>query len=391
MVAETKLYDSLNISPTATQDEIKRAYKKAALKFHPDKNKNNPDAVEKFKARQRGEPSSAQNDFLKSKYRLTQIYYHTEVSQAYEVLSDPEKRKVYDQYGLEFLLRGGTAEPPPGAGGPGGMPFGAGGMPGGFAGFGGMPGGGGTRTFHFSTGGGAGGFHFSNPEDIFSNFARSGGAEMEDDDLFSILGGLGGARGAGARRKGAANGARRAPTPEVTTVERPLPLSLEELFTGVHKRMKIKRKTFNERTGKRSVEDKILEFDVKPGLKAGSKIKYAGVGDQEEGGTQDLHFIITEKEHPTFKRDGDDLITTIDIPLKEALTGWNRTVTTIDGKQLRVSGAGPTQPGFEEKFPSLGMPKSKFPGQRGDLIVKVQVKFPTTLTAAQKSKLKEIL
>ncbi|KLJ11258.1 DnaJ like subfamily B member 4 [Blastomyces silverae] len=170
--------------------------------------------------------------------------------------------------------------------------------------------------------------------------------------------------------------------------------------------MKIKRKTFDERTGKRSVEDKILEFDVKPGLKAGSKIKYAGVGDQEEGGTQDLHFIITEAslyfdtplslvliymEHPTFKRDGDDLITTIDIPLKEALTGWNRTVTTIDGKQLRVSGSGPTQPGFEEKFPSLGMPKSKFPGQRGDMIVKIQVKFPTTLTAAQKSKLKEIL
>ncbi|PGH29101.1 hypothetical protein GX50_08150 [[Emmonsia] crescens] len=367
MVAETKLYDALSIPPTASQDEIKKAYKKAALKFHPDKNKNNPDAVEKFK----------------------------EVSQAYEVLSDPEKRKVYDQYGLEFLLRGGTAEPPPGAGGgggPGGMPFGAGGMPGGFSTFGGMPGGGGARTFHFSTGGGAGGFHFSNPEDIFSNFARSGGAGMDDDDVFSILGGLGGARGAGPRRKGGANGAqRRAPTPEVTTVERPLLLTLEELFTGVHKRMKIKRKTFDERTGKRSVEDKILEFDVKPGLKAGSKIKYAGVGDQEEGGTQDLHFIITEKDHPTFKRDGDDLITTIEIPLKEALTGWNRTVTTIDGKQLRVSGAGPTQPGFEEKFPSLGMPKSKFPGQRGDLIVKVQVRFPTTLTPAQKSKLKEIL
>src|ERR1700761_1596720 len=114
MVAETKLYDALSVSPSATQDEIKKAYRKAALKWHPDKNKDSPNAAEKFK----------------------------EVSQAYEILSDPEKRKIYDQYGLEFLLRGGPPPPPPGAeGGMGGAGFG--GMPGVFAGFGGgMPGGG---------------------------------------------------------------------------------------------------------------------------------------------------------------------------------------------------------------------------------------------------------
>src|SRR5271154_2312690 len=109
MVAETKLYDALSISPTASDTEIKKAYRKAALKWHPDKNKDNPNASEKFK----------------------------EVSQAYEILSDPEKRKVYDQYGLEFLLRGGA--PPPEAGADA-NPF-AGGMPGGFGGFGGVPGG----------------------------------------------------------------------------------------------------------------------------------------------------------------------------------------------------------------------------------------------------------
>ncbi len=378
MVAETKLYDALSISPTATQDEIKKAYRKAALKFHPDKNKDNPNAAEKFK----------------------------EVSQAYEVLSDPEKRKVYDQYGLEFLLRGGQA-PPPGAEGMDGMPGGGfGGMPGGFS-FGGMPGGGGggTRSFHFSTNGGSG-FSFSDPNDIFSSFARAGaggagggagGGGVDDEDIFNLLGGGFGGRAGGSRRSasgfgGGGFGGRqpRPQTPEVTVVERQLPVTLEDLYKGAHKKMKIKRKTFNAQV-QRASEDKILEMDIKPGLKAGSKIKFSGVGDQEEGGTQDLHFIVTEKPHASLTRDGDDLKTTIELDLKEALTGWKRTVTTIDGKQLNVSGAGPTQPGYEERFPGLGMPLSKKPGERGDFVVQVKVNFPTSLTAAQKAKIKEAL
>ncbi|KAK2744970.1 hypothetical protein FQN57_004100 [Myotisia sp. PD_48] len=364
MVAETKLYDSLGITSSATQDEIKKAYKKAALKYHPDKNRNDPSAAEKFK----------------------------EVSQAYEVLSDPEKRKVYDTYGLEYLLRGGTSSPPGGAEGfGGGMP---GGVPGGFQGFGGMPGGaGGARTFHFASGGGPGGFSFSSPDDIFSSFARSG----EDEDLFSFMGGMGGAgrggRGGAFRPAGAryAQEPRRPPTPEVTTIERKLPLTLEDLFNGVHKKMKIRRKTFDERTGKRNMEDKILEFDIKPGLKAGSKIKFRGVGDQEEGGTQDLHFIVVEKDHPTFKREGNNLITTVELSLKEALTGWNRVVSTIDKNQLRIGSQGVTQPTYEERFPSQGMPDTKSPGTRGDFIIQVKIQFPATLTPAQKQALSEIL
>ncbi|KAI9807300.1 MAG: hypothetical protein M1833_000043 [Piccolia ochrophora] len=372
MVKETKLYDQLSIKPDASQDEIKKAYRqvhggqtKAALKFHPDKNKDKPDAAEKFK----------------------------EVSQAYEILSDPEKRKTYDQYGLDFLLRGG-AEPPQGGGVPGGMPFEGGGMPGGF---GGMPGGGGTRTFHFSTGGGRGGFSFSNPDSIFSDFLRGGGANMgDDDDLFASFGGMGGGGGGRSRGRfgsasyGQSNGRARAPTPEVTTLEKPLPVTLEELFKGANKRMKIKRKTFDE-TGKRTMSDKILEMYIKPGLKPGSKIKFKGVGDQEEGGTQDLHFIIQEKEHPLYKRVDDDLIHTVDIDLKEALTGWQRVVATIDNKQLPLHFSGPTPPSFKERFPGLGMPNSKKPSERGDFVINVNIKFPTSLTPAQKTKLKEIL
>ncbi|KAI9888721.1 MAG: hypothetical protein M1814_006490 [Vezdaea aestivalis] len=364
MVAERKLYDELSIKPEATQEEIKKAYRKAALKHHPDKNKDKPDAADKFK----------------------------DVSQAYEILSDPEKRKIYDQYGLEFLLRGGTEAPPPNsgpAGGMGGMPFEQ------FQQFGGGMPGGRSHTFHFTTSGGPQGFTPSDPNNIFREFGRSegfGGGGI-DDDFFNILGGgVPGAYPSRGRGDGFdhARPRRKDMSPEVTTVERPLLLTLEELFKGTHKKMKVKRKTFDE-SGKRTTSDRILEMDITPGLKAGSKIKFKGVGDQEEGGTQDLHFIISERDHSLFKRDGDDLRHTIEIDLKEALTGWKRTVPTIEGAHLLVSGPGPTSPGHEISFPEKGMPKSKKPSERGNFIVVVKVKFPPSLTVNQKTQLKSIL
>ena len=130
-------------------------------------------------------------------------------------------------------------------------------------------------------------------------------------------------------------------------------------------------------------------------MKAGSKFKFKGVGDEIDGSKQDLHFIIEEvgskyteasiyliadtpfpspqKPHETFTRDGDDLATVLSIPLKDALLGWSRQVKTIDGRQLKVSHAGPTSPTWQEVYPGQGMPKSKSPGERGDLIVKVNV------------------
>lgn len=92
-----------------------------------------------------------------------------------------------------------------------------------------------------------------------------------------------------------------------------------------------------------------------------------------------------------FRRDGDDLRHDVDIDLKEALTGWRRTISTIDGKQINVGSTGPTPPTWTDRFPNLGMPKSKKPNERGDLIVGVKIKFPTSLTQDQKNKLKEIL
>lgn len=251
------------------------------MKWHPDKNKDDPNAAEKFK----------------------------ECSQAYEILSDPEKRKIYDQYGLDVLLHGG-GQPPP-EGGPGGNPFaGGGGMPPGFDFGGGMPGGmpgGGGRSFHFSTGGGGpGGFSFSSADDIFAEFMRSGaaggmggGMGGGDDDDFAHMfggGGFGGGRPGRTRMRTGGMGPRDR-TPEVTTIERPLPIALEDLFNGVTKKMKIKTKSYDE-VGKIVTSDRILQVPIKAGLKKGSKIKFPGVGDEIEGGRQDLHFVVEEVRNP---------------------------------------------------------------------------------------------
>lgn len=373
MVRETKLYDDLNVKTTATQDEIKKGYRKAALKWHPDKNKDDPNAAEKFK----------------------------ECSQAYEILSDPEKRKIYDDYGLEFLLHGGSAGPPPGA--DGGNPFagagggGPGGMPGGFN-FGNMSGGGmpGGASFHFSSGGGGGGpggFSFNSPDDIFAEFFRQDGGMNEN--MFSNFGSGGnGPRvshpgnypGMGGRRSGRA----RAPSSEVSTVERPLALTLEEMFNGTTKRMKINSKLYDQ-SGKMNPHERVLELPTKPGMKKGSKIKFAGIGDQIEGGRQDMHFIVEEKPHPIFKREDNDISCTVTLELKEALTGWKRTVTTIDKKQINLDKGGPTRPDSEDRYPGLGMPIPKHPEKRGDFVIRYKVNFPTSLTPQQKEKLREIL
>ena len=238
------------------------------MKWHPDKNKDNAAASEKFK----------------------------ECSQAYEILSDPEKRKTYDNYGLDFLLRGGVPYPEGAEDEAGGNPF-AGGPGGGYK-FGGMPGGGGgggTRTFNFSTGGG--GFKSNNPFDIYNSFMSANGGAADLNDIFSGMAGGGGFTGGGMPRPSRGGFGDERParhhTPDVTTVERPLPVSLEEMFNGTQKKMKIKRKMFDD-SGKRTTTDTVLDVPIKAGLKKGSKIRFKGVGDQEEGGQQDLVFIVEE-------------------------------------------------------------------------------------------------
>jgi DnaJ family protein B protein 4 len=148
----------------------------------------------------------------------------------------------------------------------------------GMGGAGGMP----DARFHYSTNGSN--FSFSDPDNIFAQFER-------DDGLGGMFSNM---RSRSGKRPSRGSGPGRSATPDVTVLEKALPVSLEELFKGTTKRMKIKRKKYDLGTGKQITEDRILELPIKPGLKAGSKIKFKDVGDQAEGGTQDMHFIVEE-------------------------------------------------------------------------------------------------
>ncbi|CAE6332944.1 unnamed protein product, partial [Rhizoctonia solani] len=371
-----------------------------ALKWHPDRNKGNTEsASQKFK----------------------------EISEAFEVLSDKNKREVYDRFGEEGLKGG----PPPSAGG-GGSGF-AGGFPGGT--FGGFPGG---TTFTFSSGGpstGGGGFKASDPNSVFEQFFKQFGGMgggvgggfggMDEDDQFggggspfSSFGGGpfgGGPFGGGGssfrnggmpgafpqgegiprssgRRASSMNGMRGEPA-QLPDVIHPLKLSLEDLFKGTKKHLKLKRKLLDG-----STEAKDIEIDVLPGWKAGTKVRYARMGNERaDGEAADVVFVVEEKEHPHFKRDGEDLIIACKVPLLEALAGEGgatQTIELLDGSQRSIrTPASVIKPGQETRIPGLGMPVRKEGKvvRKGDLVVKWEVVFPERLTDSQKIGLRKVL
>ncbi|KAI9493605.1 hypothetical protein BDB00DRAFT_763444 [Zychaea mexicana] len=354
-------YAILGVSKDAEEDAIKKAYRKQALKWHPDRNKDKPEEAKK-------------------KFQ--------EVGEAFEVLSDKNKRTIYDQYGEEGLKGGGP--PPPGAGGAGGFP---GGFGGGFPGGGGGGGGGRTYTFNMGGGGPGGGFkpfHPSDADDIFKHFfASMGGGGMPGMGGMGGMGGRGGGMYGDGRRTQQQQQQQQQQRQQPPAIKRPLPISLEDLYKGTTKRLKVTRKIRDGATGRSVSTDKILTINVKPGWKAGTKIRFPGEGDELDNGmTQDIEFVVEEKPHPTFKREGDNLRVTVQLSLAEALTGFSKTITTLDGRRLGVNNSSAVvQPGQESRVSNEGMPNSKT-GRKGDLIIKYDVKFPTSLSSAQKDAIK---
>lgn len=387
-------YSILGVDRNGDDDAIKKAYKKQALKWHPDRNAGSEAASSKFK----------------------------EISEAFEVLSDKNKRAIYDQFGEEGLKGG----PPPGAGAQGS----AGG--GGFSGFpGGFPGGGaggfpqGT-TYTFSTGGPgggrSGGFTPGDPSSIFAEFmkgmggmgmggGRPGGGRsafttFPDDDndamggggipgMFGGFGGMPEMAGARPKRRGGAPPPSRS-APESNTpseIIRPLKVKLEDIASGTTKKLKVTRRLLNGEQ-----VDKTLEIVIQPGFKAGTKFRFKEEGNEREGGEpQDLVFVLEELPHERFTRDGNNLITTEKLTLLQALTGngaETRQILALDARRPSVNiPASVVQPNSQTRVPGYGMPIRKDGQviQKGDLIVKWEIVFPERLTSSQKEGLKKIL
>ncbi|XP_047325242.1 dnaJ homolog subfamily B member 4-like [Impatiens glandulifera] len=347
-------YKILQVERNAKDDDLKKAYRKLAMKWHPDKNPNNKKEAEaKFK----------------------------QISEAYDVLSDPQKRVVYDQYGEEGL---NGQVPPPDAAGPGG-----------------------GATF-FQTGEGPNVFRFNprNANDIFAEF-------FGNSSPFGGMMGGGGGGGSG-MRGGGGGGSRFGPMfPEemfssfgdgsrpmmhtaagprkASPIEQTLPCSLEDLYKGTTKKMKISRE-IADASGKTLPVQEILTIDIKPGWKKGTKITFPEKGNEQPNVIpSDLVFIIDEKPHNVFTRDGNDLVVTQKISLVEALTGYSVQITTLDGRSLTIPINNVIHPNYEEVVSKEGMPIPKEPSKRGNLRIKFNIKFPSKLTSEQKSGIKKLL
>ncbi|OTF78836.1 DnaJ molecular chaperone-like protein [Euroglyphus maynei] len=332
-------YEILGISKKATEDEIKKAYRNMALKYHPDKNKS-PEAEEKFKL----------------------------IAEAYEVLSDKKKRDIYDQFGEEGL----SGNVPPGGAG--------------MSGFG--PGGG---SYKFSYHGDprqtfAQFFGTDNPFEMF--FGGSGGGihidphHGMDTDSFGFSTGFGGNTDRVAKNK---------TYKQDPPIEHYLNVSLEEVLKGCMKKMKIIRKVPGV-SGTFRKQDKVLTINVKPGWKAGTKITFPREGDQNPGTIpSDIVFIIQDKPHKIFKRDGPDITYTAKVSLKDALTGCRVMVPTLDSEEIPLRMNDVITPQTIRRISGRGLPYPKEPSKRGDLIVKFDIQFPTSLTNDQKRAIAELL
>ncbi|KAI5072143.1 hypothetical protein GOP47_0012910 [Adiantum capillus-veneris] len=324
-------YRVLKVDRTASEDDLKKSYKRLAMKWHPDKNPENKVYAEaKFK----------------------------QICEAYEVLSDSHKRSVYDRYGEEGLKDMPTDTASAGS-------FSSG------------------STSRSTT-------HKFNPRKAEDLFSEVFGASYP----YSNMNGTSHGRSKTPSRhkvhenptEGSSSNLRKAPP-----IENKLLCSLEELYNGAVRKMKISRNVLGA-GGKMTAVEEVLSIKIKPGWKKGTKITFPEKGNEQHGLIPaDLIFVIDEKPHDVFKRDGSDLVVVQKISLAEALGGSTLQILSLNGKTLTIPLTEVIYPGYERIVPKEGMPIAKEHGKRGNLRIRFDVKFPSRLSADQRASIKKIL
>ncbi len=298
-------YEILGVPRNADAKEIKKAYRKLAREYHPDAKPGDKTAEEKFK----------------------------QINEAYEVLSDPDKRSKYDQFGREWQ--------------------------------------------RYQQAGSDGGFDWSrwsnnpnvqytgNVEDLFGTMGDSGFS-----NFFDFL--FGGSRPGGTTSGFSGGGRARTMQQRGQNIEQKVEVSLAEAYHG------------SARTLSRDGQHR--EIKIPKGVKSGSKIRLSGEGQPGYGGGQsgDLYLVVEVLPDPRFERDGDDLHTKVDVPLYTAVLGGKVGVPTLDGVvQLTIPPE--TQNGKKFRLTGKGMPKLKNPDQHGNLYAEVNVVLPTRLNDQQRA------
>lgn len=305
-------YNTLGVQKGASQDEIKKAYRKLARKYHPDVNPDDPNAEEKFK----------------------------EINEAYQVLSDEDKRQKYDRFGSQWKQYQQT----------GGRP----------------------EDFDWSrwaTRGQPGTqYRTVSQEDLEQMFG--GGMGGFSDFFETLFGGMAGARTA--RRPGART-TRQAPR-KGQDISHPVEITLSEAFHGTTRML--------------SFEDgRRIEAKIPAGVKTGSKIRLSGQGGQGARGAGDLYLKVKVMPDAKFKRDGDDLRIDQPVDFFTALLGGEVEVSTVD-KTVKLTIPAGTDSGKTFRLKGLGMPVLGSPKKRGALYATVEVQVPKNLTDEQKEKFK---
>jgi curved DNA-binding protein len=324
-------YQILGVSRDASEKEIKKAYRKLARKYHPDMNEGNKNAEERFK----------------------------EINEAYEVLSDPDKRKLYNQFGADWKQwqrAGGRPEDfdwsqygagRPGAGRqPGGGPY----------------------------------VHYGNVEDLEDIFGGAGGFS---DFFQQLFGGFAQQRGGGSPfgdlRGGPYSRAQTRQRPHRgRDYEQPVEVTLREAYTGTTRLLQL--------------DDRRLEVKIPPGARDGTRVRIAGAGSPGSGGATsgDLYLVVEVRPDPRFEREGDDLHTTAPVDLYVALLGGEVPVPTLDGRSVMLRIPPETQNGQTFRLRDRGMPMLNRPDQHGDLYVEVEVELPEKLSEKEKQLFQEL-